>query len=119
MNTKLFTTFVPTLVVAALAVSGPSFAQAQSGQRNAAPSQVVRYSDLDLSTAAGIHTLYSRIQDASWRVCRQVAPPQNATRIENLKCRETLIDVAVSEVNKPELTALRTGKSSPAQTARR
>jgi hypothetical protein len=39
--------------------------------------------------------------------------------IENAKCRHTLVDDAVDEVNKPALTALHTGRSSENRTARR
>jgi UrcA family protein len=118
MNTKLNTTFSAVTLVATLAFGSP--ANAQSPSAATAPSSIVRYGDLDLSTSAGIRTLYGRIQDAAWRVCQQIEPPQNGpSGIENVKCRQTLVDVAVGEVNKPALTALHTGKKPSGVTASR
>jgi UrcA family protein len=118
MNAKLNAAFAASLIVAAF-VSAPA---ASAGDRvsDAAPSTVVHYSDLDLSSSGGIHTLYGRIQDAAWRVCRQIVPAHNAqSSMENAKCRQTLTDVAVGEVNKPALTALHSGKKPVDLTARR
>jgi UrcA family protein len=114
MKTKLNAAFAIATLVTTLALSSPSRAQTPDGrdQGESAPSQVVRFSDLDLSSATGIRTLYGRIQNAAWRVCRQIVLPQSgATGIENGKCRHTLIDIAVEQVNREALTALHTGKN--------
>jgi UrcA family protein len=106
MNMKLNTAFGAALVVAFALGAPPVFAQPQSEV-----AKTVRYSDLDLSTPAGIRTLYGRIQDV---------PAQNGpSGIANAKCRQTLVDDAVDEVNKPALTALHTGRSPENRTARR
>jgi UrcA family protein len=61
-----------------------------------------------------------RIQNAAWRVCGQIVPAQNAASdLENVKCRQTLVDVAVGEVNKPALAALHTGRKPSDMTASR
>jgi UrcA family protein len=116
MNTKLSTALIATTLLASLALCGPARAQTPTGDAKSAPSEVVRYSDLDLSSPAGIRTLYGRIQNAAWRVCLLMVP---APGIESGKCRQTLIDVAVGEVNKPALTALHTRKNSVDLSARR
>jgi UrcA family protein len=114
MNRKLNTTFCAALV-AAFTLGAPAFAQPPSEV-----AKTVRYSDLDLSTPAGIRTLYDRIQGAAWRVCQELVPAQNGpSGIENAKCRHTLVDDAVAEVNKPALTGLHLGRSSENRTARR
>ena len=105
MNTKLNTTLSAFSLIAALALSATGYAQSPSA---AAPSVTLRYSELDLLSATGAHTLYQRIQNAAFHVCRQVAP----VGIDNVKCRRTLIDAAVADVNAPALTALNAGKKS-------
>jgi UrcA family protein len=104
MNTKLNTTLSALSLVATLALSAAAYAQNPS----AAPSVTVRYSDLDLLSDAGAHTLYEHIQNAALHVCRQVAP----LGINNQRCRQTLIDAAVTDVNAPALTALHAGTKS-------
>jgi len=120
MNTKLNTAFIATALVATSALSAPLLAQTSNAATTAAPNKTVRYSDLDLSTAAGIGALYKRIQDAAWHVCLEMVPGRNGpTGIENVNCRQTLVDLAVEEVNKPALTALHTGKRPDHRTAGR
>jgi UrcA family protein len=106
MNTNLNTPFRALSLLAAIGLSAPGLAQSTSTAP--APTSIVRYHDLDLSSAAGIRTLYGRIQNAAWRVCLEISP----TGIENVKCRQTLVDIAVGEVNRPALTALHTGNKS-------
>ncbi|HTT00443.1 MAG TPA: UrcA family protein, partial [Steroidobacteraceae bacterium] len=102
---------------ATLGLGAPGFAESPTP---VVPSAVVSYSDLDLSTSAGIHTLYERIRIAAWQVCRQSVPVRHGPgAIEILKCRDTLTDVAVGRVNKPALTALHTGKKPREITASR
>jgi UrcA family protein len=112
MNTKLNTALSAFSLVATLAFSAAGYAQSPSAP---APSITVRYSELDLLSDAGAHTLYERIQNAALHVCRQVAP----LGIDNMRCRQTLIDSAVADVNAPALTALRAGGKSNQLSARR
>jgi len=82
------------------------------GQAADVPSRTVNFADLDLSTSSGAKVLYTRIQNAASSVCHELVPPQNGpSAIENGKCRATLIDAAVRDVNRPELTALHQGRS--------
>lgn len=120
MNAKLSSASLATTLLATLVLCGPSHAQAAAQANNSAPSQVVRYSDLDLSTRTGVRTLYQRIRRAAWQVCNQMAPVHNAASgIENSQCRQTLVDDAVGQVHNSALTALHTGKQVAALTASR
>lgn len=83
------------------------------------PSLVVSLRDLDLSRPADVRALHLRIANAAWRVCGELIPPNNGPfGIENARCRRTLMDDAVAEVNHPALTAYHTKARSPV-TARR
>jgi UrcA family protein len=109
-------------LLTALALTGASFTGPVSagptpGQQP--PSQVVRFSDLNLSTPVGIRTLYTRIANAAWSVCSDLIPRGNGpSAIKNDECRRVLVDIAVSEVNRPELTALHAGKDVQATVRR-
>ncbi len=108
MNTKLTSAILSAGLIAAFNLSGVAHAQRPAATE---PSRVVSYSDLDLSTEAGVRTLYGRIQNAAWRVCGDIVEPHNAAAAaENAKCRQALVDAAVAQVNKPALTALHAGK---------
>ena len=61
-------------------------------------------SGLDLNKDADVRTLYQRLQRASFDVCKKVVGPMMT--IEVGKCASDLLDVAVSQVNRPALTAL-------------
>ena len=119
MISRLTTTYCAVALLIALSHSVPGLAQSPKSVAPS-PSSTVRYGDLDLADAAGIHTLYVRIQNAAWRVCGQIVPAQNGpSDIENVRCRQTLVDAAVAEVNRPALTALHTHKKPSDRTASR
>jgi UrcA family protein len=110
MNRKWNTTMSAFLLSATFGLSAPGFGQSPNSP---VPSSIVRYGDLDLSTAAGIHTLYDRIQNAAWHVCEQMMLDHSPTsEIESVKCRKSLVTSTVANVNRPALTALHTGKPS-------
>jgi UrcA family protein len=62
--------------------------------------KVVRFKDLDLSTAEGAQTLYERISAAARSVCR------DAGAREVRKCRARAIDAAVRAVGRPLLSSV-------------
>jgi UrcA family protein len=113
-----------TFLLTALALTGTSFtgrvsAGATETPAQQPPRQVVRFSDLNLSTPVGIRTLYTRIANAAWSVCSDLVPRGNGpSAIKNDECRRVLVDIAVSEVNRPELTALHAGKDVQATVRR-
>ena len=80
----------------------------------AVPSKIVRHSDLNLSTSAGVSTLYQRI----WRAAAEVCQLPQGTRqliVESAikSCRADAVDRAILQANLPALSALhvaRTGR---------
>ena len=64
-------------------------------------SETVKFADLNLSSPAGVETLYRRIHMAAWRVCQQPAGEQAASR----SCATKAESEAVGKVNVPSLTA--------------
>lgn len=119
MNAPLRLASATTALVMTLALSTPSFAAPAESEAQA-PSQLVRFADLDLSTATGVHMLYRRIETAARQVCSEIVVSSNASsQIENLKCRQALVDAAVEQVNRPALTALHTGKRTRRLVVRR
>jgi UrcA family protein len=119
MNAKVQTALLITVLLTSVALSPPSRAGTASIGSTEAPSRVVRYGDLNLATPDGVRALYSRIQTAAWKVCGEIVAPRNGpSAIENGKCRRTLTDVAVRQLDRPALTALHFGKKTEV-TARR
>ena len=102
-----------TLLLLAVAIwigNTPSGVVAQEAKRPPI-TRTVRYSDLDLTTPAGVQTLYDRIQQAAWVVCGQTLAPHNGpSALDTLRCREALIQAAVKEVNNPSLAKLVAGE---------
>jgi len=81
-------------------------------------SETVKFADLNLGTQAGVEALYTRIHNAAWRVCRQPAGEQEATRA----CTTKTESAAIGKVNVPLLTAFyqkKTGKNPQTITASR
>jgi len=62
--------------------------------------KVVRFNDLDLSTAEGAKTLYERISFAALIVCRDVGST------EMRECRARAVDDAVRGVGRPLLSSI-------------
>jgi UrcA family protein len=96
-----------TLAIAAAAVL-PTLALAADpvetqliGSKAPAPSVVVRFGDLNLSTPQGLKALNERLSTAAWQVCTDVVP--NPVSIEGGKCRTQLIEAAKADINNPDL----------------
>ncbi len=71
--------------------------------------KVVRYDDLNVSSAAGARALYLRIRAAAHDVCRSPAETGPFAAIHEEACMNKAVDNAVRDVRAPELTALRFG----------
>jgi UrcA family protein len=71
-----------------------------------APSVVVSYGDLDLSTADGARTLYKRISMAARDICPSADNIDLARLAKSKACREAAIERAVNAVNSTQLAAL-------------
>jgi UrcA family protein len=70
----------------------------------------VRYSDLNLESAAGATTLYIRIRSAARFVCGDTGHGIDALRVWNA-CFHTSVSDAVSAVHSPLLSAVDAGTS--------
>jgi UrcA family protein len=86
-----------------------------------APTRLVRYGDLDLTSVDGVVTLYRRIRGAARDVCSPLAASDLLAEAFARSCEEHAIAGAVADVNTPLLTSYyagRTGKRSPALAGR-
>ena len=70
-------------------------------------SETVKFTDLNLNTAAGVEALYGRIHAAARRVCEQPAGELMAAR----SCMTKAESEAIKKVNEPLLTALYQNKT--------
>lgn len=94
MNTKLSLVLAAALLPAlCLASEAP---ETRVVGKAPAPSVVVHYGDLDLSTPKGAQTLEARLKDAAWQVCRKVLV--QPVSIEGAKCRMELVEDAQQRV---------------------
>lgn len=107
MNLKLSLALTAALLPALALATSP--VDVQIVGKSPAPSVVVRYGDLNLSTAEGARTLHQRLASAAWEVCVQMLP--NPVSIEGGQCRQELIEAAMDDVNHQQ--ALRHGEGSP------
>ena len=85
-----------------LTVAAPAIAAETRG--DAAVS--IAYTDLDLSTRAGVDTLYHRIVAASRRVCPYMLPATLAVQQVVRECREAAVEGAVAQVHNARLAAV-------------
>jgi len=111
VNLKLTALTRTALLVGCSLVSAMGVAQADAPTDNA-PSLVVRYGDLDLTTDAGVQTLYRRLAVAAHEVC-PFEDSKSLTQVAyNHTCRTEAIARAVHDINSPRLAALQAGHSN-------
>jgi UrcA family protein len=96
MNTKLSLALATLVLAPGLACAGPADASVPTADGASAPSELVRFSDLDLSTSDGMAALHDRISQAAYRVCRDMIPTAS---IDNARCQQQLVEAAVDDVN--------------------
>ncbi|MDB6090656.1 MAG: hypothetical protein JWN85_3440 [Gammaproteobacteria bacterium] len=92
-----------------LAQAAPPAAAASS---EAAPTQVVNYSDLDLATPEGTLALYRRIASAAQKVCPLENSRDLARRAHSNACRTEAMARAVRDINSSRLAALYAQRSN-------
>jgi UrcA family protein len=81
------------------------------------PRVTVQFADLNVSTAAGVRVLYSRIVAAAYEVCSRGADWYPTEHWAQKDCLSATIDHVVAKLNLPILTALHfTSKHSAAPT---
>jgi len=68
----------------------------------------VAYRDLDLTSTAGIDTLYQRIVSASRQVCPAMPPGRVALAVKSTihECRAAAVERAVAQIANPQLAAV-------------
>lgn len=96
-----------TILGATLLVT-PAFAQranAPSGDSRAIP---VSYSDLNLTTSEDASALLSRLRQAASAACEahEISQPSASLRRAIAKCRDDALEVAIAQLEEPELTRL-------------
>jgi UrcA family protein len=71
------------------------------------PTTKVRYSDLDLTTDSGMHTLYQRLSAAAARVCPAPSSRDLAAFSAAQACRTQAVERAVHSISESRLVELR------------
>jgi UrcA family protein len=97
-----------------LALATTAFAAPMLASGGEAVSVSVRTGDLDLSSEAGVQTLYSRIRGAARRACKGVESRSASTQVEHAMCMRTAMDSGVMAANNEALTALHLATDSGA-----
>jgi UrcA family protein len=95
--------FVVLATVTALSLASQS---ASAADEIVTKSEVVRFGDLNLSSDAGIHTLYQRIRKAARKVCSQANDSVHLEQRNFRACENKAVADAVDKVNRPSLTAM-------------
>jgi UrcA family protein len=104
MNTRIFRRSLAVAgAFAVLSVATTSFAGTPSA---APPSVSVRYDDLNLTTPAGVNTLYRRISAAARQVCPDAYSRDLAVVAAADRCQANAVAQAVRAVNSPQLALL-------------
>lgn len=101
MNLKLSLALLALLPAGVLATE--PLETAVVGAKSPAPSEVVRFGDLDLSTPEGMKALNERLSNAAWRVCRQMI--SKPVSIAGGQCRNQLVDAAKADINQMRLAS--------------
>ncbi len=104
-------------LASSLACAMPAFAAPETV---ATRTTTVSYADLDMATAGGAQTLYTRLKSATRMVCSvEKGFTTISTAMDRLRCVQSTLDKAVKDVNRPSLTALHSGGASTDLTAQR
>ncbi len=88
---------------AALTVATTSFAAAPSVDP---PTVSVRFNDLNLSTTAGVNTLYHRISVAARQVCPDVYSRDLAVVAAGDRCYANAVSQAVRQLKNPQMAVV-------------
>jgi UrcA family protein len=97
-------TGVTNLLVVATALAVGMLVGVTHAAEAEAPSQVVRFQDLNLNTDAGVKVLYKRIQGAALRVCGNFEVRDLAVARAHDACVAKAVGDAVATVNNQMLT---------------
>jgi UrcA family protein len=96
----------PALIASAiLALAASVSTLCSASEASEAPQAIVKYADLDLSTAGGAATLFNRIRMASAGVCSSLDHGDFTAVFRFQACVKHAIEGAVLKVNRPALSA--------------
>jgi UrcA family protein len=99
-------------ITAAAAFCTCLFTYGASAEQPPTVSVTVSYTDLDLSKAAGAQTLYKRIKAAARQVCGSIDGYTYLKSQSWRQCYQSAIAEAVTQVDRPSLSALHQQQSS-------
>jgi UrcA family protein len=83
-----------------------SFGAVNAATPESPPSVVVKYSDLNLSTEAGVHEVYRRIVRAARQVCPEMSFQDLGLQGKIAECRDQAVSRAIRQIDNPQLAAL-------------
>jgi UrcA family protein len=97
-------TLIAGAILSVMAFSLPTVSSAEEG--TTPPQVIVKFADLDVSTAQGAQTLYRRIRIGADNVCWLMYGSNAAYNLNKNACLQKVIADAVSKVNEPALSAV-------------
>jgi UrcA family protein len=83
-----------------------ALAGAQAPAQTLGADVVVKYADLDITTAVGAEQLYERIRRAALQVCPRVESIEVERYRSYLHCEDAVVAHAVSSIASPQLAAI-------------
>ena len=87
---------------------------ASANELSSEPTAVVKFSELNLSSPAGVSTLYKRIHSAAMNVCSAGSTEDLSRRSQQMACADSAETKAIAKVNSASLNAYyqeKTGRS--------
>lgn len=117
MNARNIKTLATLALTAVTALSLQAVAAEPDAARN--PSARVSFRNVDFDNANAVAGLYRRIQKAASMVCYDGMSPWDASKQRTYeRCYTASVETAVSQVNRPQLTALHRGETKPVLAAK-
>ena len=101
---------VATVATAAVLLWGPGYAEPADGE---IPTVAVAYADLDLTSDAGVKTLYRRLQVAAKQVCNVYTGHEIWRAMDRRACYRQALSDAVAKINVEMLSVLHRNASAP------
>jgi UrcA family protein len=100
-----------TTTILTVALSATAHLASAADPTDSSPRHVeVHYADLNLSTAAGAAALYQRLHSAADTVCNEHGTRDLASQFRSKACVRAAISAAVTQIDRPLLTAYHRAK---------
>jgi UrcA family protein len=110
LHTARAAAFAAALAIMVFTWSWPDISHAAT-PRDKLPTATVKYTDLDLSTDAGVAALYLRIQAAARQVCPGEHSLILSDVVESESCQAVAVARAIAAFNSPRLAMLHAAHS--------